>query len=128
MSLVVTKDGEELMVRTIVEMAQSVKLYRNDVKPEWVHTAADYEEVRGGGYIDLPLSPDEWKIETGFPTYAHGARKKWVFGSGIGDVYGYYVIHEGKVLWAERFTPGPFHVRNQGDQIIVIPRFSFMGQ
>ncbi len=128
MSLVVTKDGEELMLHTILEMAQTIKLYRNDVKPEWMNTAADFQEVNGGGYADLPLTPTEWKIETGFPSYAHGARKKWVFGAAIGEVYGYYVVYDGKVLWAEKFTPGPFYVRNQGDQIIVIPRLSFLGQ
>jgi hypothetical protein len=41
------------------------------------------------------------------------------------NVYGYFVVQttSGILLWAERFSDGPYPIANNGDQIKVTPRF-----
>jgi hypothetical protein len=87
--------------------------------------AAGYTEFGATmGYAAVALTPGDWVITPGAPGASPAAYPivTWTFTAG-GPVsaYGYFVTRaDGKLMWAERFTPTtPFTVSNNGDKIDV---------
>ena len=101
-----------------------LKLYTNNKTPAETDTEADYTEAAGFGYAAVSLTPGNWVLTPGAPTLAAYPLVTFTFTGALGNVYGYYMVQttSGKIMWAERFSDGPYNVVNNGDQIKVTPK------
>jgi hypothetical protein len=130
MALVVPNNSEVLMLQYILNISNPqnlvIRLYANDVIPDENSTQATFVEVSGGGYTSTNLVPGSWSIIAGSPSQAEHTEVTWVFTGAIGPVYGYYVTRAvgGELMWAERFTNGPFNINTNGDEIRITPRLT----
>ena len=125
MALVVCDGGELIALKALVNhTAQStnlaLKLYKSDTTPGNTDTAATYTEADFTGYSAATLTGASWVV-TGNPvTYA-----KQTFTSSAGsqnqNVYGYFIVAGAALIYAERFTDGPYNIANDGDKIEVTP-------
>lgn len=111
-----------LSVELLLARELTLRLFVNDHKPGRRDTPALYREASGYGYAPIPLHPEQWKIsETDEQVRAAYPWQSFVFDGRLGSVWGYYVTHGDKVLWAQRFTDPPHIVKNDGDRIEVEP-------
>lgn len=125
MALVVVDGGELIALKALVNhTAQSTNLtlclYKSDTTPGNTDTLATYTEADFTGYSAATLTGGSWVV-TGNPvTYA-----KQTFTSSAGsqnqDVYGYYLKAGTDLIYAERFSDGPYNIANNGDKIEVTP-------
>ena len=125
MALLVPNGGELIALKALVNhTAQNenlvLKLYKSNTTPGETDTAATYTEADFTGYSAATLTGASWVV-TGNPiTYA-----KQTFTSSAGsqnqDVYGYYIVAGADLIYAERFTDGPYNIANNGDKIEVTP-------
>lgn len=99
-----------------------VALYANDRAPTPGDEAGDYREPAGFGYARLRLDASEWRVRDGNPSVAEYPPVTFEFSGAAGPVYGYFVLSDGALLWAERFADGPYAVRYPGDSIAVLLR------
>jgi hypothetical protein len=104
-----------------------LKLYTSNTTPDSGDTAANYTEASGSGYASVPLAGGDWTVSAGSPTYATFAQQTFTFSGALGNVYGYYLVQSatGTLMWAERFSDGPYEIVNSGDQIKITPRIEF---
>ena len=130
MSLVVPNSSEVQFLRYILNIEVpsdlDIKLYVNDFTPAETDTVSNYTEASGSGYLPIQLSSGNWSISPGNPSVAEYPQVEWVFTGALGNVYGYYVVRRSDdfLLWAERFTNGPFPIGTSGDRIRVVPRLT----
>ena len=98
-----------------------LKLFENDREPEPDDTAEDYREP--GGYTSHLLAGFDWNIAEGKAT---APVQVFQFRGFKGDVHGYFVVTgaSGKLMWAERFSDGPYRIQNNGDKVTVLPRIT----
>jgi hypothetical protein len=128
MALLVPNEGEAKMLEYITGKAAQetliLCLYTNDKTPAEADTVASYTEASGNGYSAKNLTAASWSAVAGDPSYIAYPQETWTFTGALGNVYGYFLKSgtSGKVLWAERFSNGPYNVQNNGDQIKVTPR------
>jgi len=103
-----------------------IRLYSNNVTPSETDTVGTYTETTGGGYAPINLTPGNWTLLSGNPATASHTLVEWTFNASVGNVYGYYVtrISSGDLVWAERFTNGPYNINNVGDILRITPRLS----
>lgn len=133
MALVVPNDSEAIMLRYITNNDAPenlvIRLYSNNFTPIETSVVGNFTEVTGGGYTEMSLIPASWTIITGNPSQAEHTEITWTFtgatGAG-GNVFGYYVVRAvgGELMWAERFSNGPFEITVNGDEIKVVPRLT----
>jgi len=129
-ALLVPNAAEDVMLQNILNKTAPqdgrLKLYTNNITPAETDTEASYTEAAGFGYADILFSPASWTITPGAPTSAAYPQQTYTFTGALGNVYGYYVVQttSGKILFAERFSTGPFNIVNNGDQIKVTPQFT----
>lgn len=130
MTLVVPDTGEDLALKNFLNKAaaqdQTLKLYTNNITPAEGDTAATYTEASGFGYAAKSVIGANWTFTPGAPSQAAYAAQTWTFNGNLGNVYGYFVVQatSGTLMWAERFSDGPYNVANNGDQIIVTPKIT----
>ena len=130
MTLLVPDVGEEIIMENFLNKTAPqdlvLKLYSSDTTPSESDTAATYTETTGGGYSDETLIPANWVITAGNPTSGVYTEVVFAFTGAVGNVYGYYVVQSisGDLMWAERFTSGPFNIQNAGDEIKVTPQIT----
>lgn len=100
-----------------------LKLYSNDYTPNSDSDSNTFTEVTtGNGYTSKTLTGSTWSIADGVATYP---QQTWTFTGAVGNVYGYYVTtSSGTVVFAERFSSGPFNIASNGDVIRVTISFS----
>jgi len=131
MALLMVNQGEEIALQAILNhTAQDedleLRLYKNDVTPGDSDTEATYTEADFTGYAACTLTGASWVITPGAPTEAAYAQQTFTSSAGSQnqDIYGYYVVQSvaGKLLWAERFSDGPYNIANNGDAIKVTPK------
>lgn len=130
-TLVVPNVGEGRMLHNFLNKTaaedQTVKLYVNNITPSETDTDSTYTEMSTQGYADKDLTGASWSVTEGAPSFGSYAQQVWTFDGtgGTTNVYGYYVVQQssGILLWAERFSDGPYTVTNNGDQIKITPRF-----
>ena len=103
-----------------------IRLYTNDYTPLETDTISNYTEATGGGYALIQLASANWTIVPGNPSQGTHTQVTWTFTGSVGNVYGYYITRRttGDLMWAERFTNGPFNIQNNGDEIRITPRLS----
>jgi hypothetical protein len=130
MTLVVPNSAEVIILENFLNITAPedlvIKLYTSDTIPSEGDTVADYTEATGGDYAELQLIADDWTVTSGAPTSASYPEVIFSFTGGVGNIYGYYIVRavSGELLWAERFTNGPFNVQNNGDEIKVTPNIT----
>ena len=105
----------------------TLKLFVTDVTPAQNSTAGSFTEASGGGYSSKTLSNGSWTVNAaGDPPVASYAQQTWTFTGPLttnGTVYGYYIVDaDGTLLYAEKFSQS-FTPANNGDQILLTPRF-----
>lgn len=128
MAIVFTNVGRTLSASYIVGKINqteelTLRLYSNDYDPNFASVSDQFEEVsQVNGYAPKVLDADDWFINDGL---AEHPTKVWDFTGSVGNVYGYYVtISSGDVIFAERFSNGPFNIASNGDKIRVTLNFS----
>ena len=133
MALVVPNASEVIMLNYILNIDApenlSIRLYANNVIPDENSTVATFTEVANGlGYTTggQSLTPGSWSVISGNPSQAEHTEVTWTFTGAAGNVYGYYVTRDtgGELMWAERFTNGPFNITTNGDEIKITPRLT----
>lgn len=133
MALVVPNASEVIMLNYILNIDApeniSILLYANNVIPDENSTVATFTEVANGlGYTTggQSLTPGSWSVISGNPSQAEHTEVTWTFTGAAGNIYGYYVTRDtgGELLWAERFTNGPFNITTNGDEIKITPRLT----
>jgi hypothetical protein len=127
MSLLVPNDGEEIALKLLVNKASPenlvLRLYTNDKTPAETDVASDYTEASGSGYSAITLTGANWTVTPGAPTLASHAQQTFTITGALGNVYGYFLTQatSGKLVWAERFSAGPYNLQN-GDLLKVTPK------
>lgn len=130
MALLVPDVGEVELLKaalgvTAMGASQTLKLYTNNVTPGESDTAGSYTAASGSGYADKTLTSTSWSVATASgTTEGTYAQQTWTFTGALGNVYGYFVIRAdtGVLLWAERFSDGPYNIANNGDEIRLTPK------
>ena len=127
MALLVPNAAEDVMLQNILNKTAPqngvLKLYMNNYTPVEGSTEANFTEASGFGYTSVTLPGASWVITQGNPTSASYPQQTFTFTGALGNVYGYYItqVTSGFILWAERFTDGPYNIVNNGDQIKITP-------
>lgn len=130
MALVVPNNSEVIMLQYILNIQNPenlvMRLYANNIVPDEGSTLATFIEASGGGYNSINLVSGSWSIIAGSPSQAEHTELVWTFTGSVGPVYGYYVTRSsgGELMWAERFTNGPFNINTNGDEIRITPRLT----
>lgn len=133
MALTVPNDGEEIILQNFLNKVgpqdQKLRLYKTtDVTISETSVTADFTEATFTGYAEAALSGASWTITPGAPSSASYAQQTFTSSADQAAqvIYGYYVVQttSGKLLWAERFTDGPYTIANNGDAIKVTPNFT----
>jgi len=129
MALVLPNQAEKILLEALVNKTApqdlKLKLFQNNVTPSETDTEATYTEATFTGYSAVTLTASSWTVTEGAPTQA--SYPEVTFTSTAGgqnqSIYGYYLVQvtSGKLVWAERFTDGPYTIVNNGDSIKVTP-------
>lgn len=131
MALVVPTNGQRITLEYLVNKSRpqdlTLRLYSNDRTPEEKDSAALYSEIRGAGYNPVVMNGASWSVavsdaDDGPPKAAY-PEQVFTFNAPAGKVYGYFITRSitGDLVWAERFSTGPFESKNKGDQLKVTP-------
>lgn len=131
MALVVPNAAEEVILTLLLSIAEGLdlKIFQNNYTPIESSATVDFTEATFTGYASIQLSAANWGYTQGDPTVAlYNAAQTFTStaGSQNQSCYGYYIERRttGDVMWAERFTDGPYVIVNNGDSFSVTPRIS----
>lgn len=131
MALLVPNGGEVIALSLLVNKiaaAENVvlRLFTNNKTPAEADVVGDYTEAAGNGYAAITLTGANWTVTGGAPTSAAYAQQTFTFSGALGNVYGYYMTRAGSgdLVYAERFTDGPYNIVNNGDQIKITPQIT----
>jgi len=129
MALVLPNQAEKILLEALVNKTApqdlKLKLFQNNVTPSETDTEATYTEATFTGYSAVTLTASSWTVTEGAPTQASYPQVTFTSTAGGQNqsIYGYYLVQvtSGKLVWAERFTDGPYTIVNNGDSIKVTP-------
>lgn len=127
MALEVPSGAESIIMQYVVNKAspQDLKLclFTNNHTPVEGDDISAYTEASGNGYAEIALTGASWTISGSAPTQAAYAQQTFTFTGALGNVYGYYLKRTtgGELMWAEKFTDGPYNIANNGDTIKITP-------
>ena len=127
MTLLVPNVGEGRMLKAILNHTAPenlvLKLYTSNTTPAETDTDSTYTEATGNGYSNVSLTGSSWSITEGAPSFGQYAQQTFTFTGALGNVYGLYLTQttSGILMWAERFSDGPYNIANNGDQIKITP-------
>lgn len=130
MTLLVPNAGEVAMANFIFNKAAqenfTLRAYTNNITPAETDTTATYTEAAGNGYAAIALIAANWTVTGGNPTTVAAPQQTWTFTGNLGNVYGYYFngTTSTTLMWAERFSDGPYNIFNNGDQIKLTPQLT----
>jgi len=131
MSLVLVDGGESLALQYLVNKNASpqdlvLRLYTNNGTPAEADVVGGYTEASGNGYAAITLTGASWTASGTAPTQIAYAQQIFTFTGALGNVYGYYLTRAsgGELVWAERFSDGPYNIQNNGDQIKITPKIT----
>lgn len=122
MPLLVPNASEATMLEAVLNKTPAedlvLRLYTNNKTPAETDTAASYTEASGSGYAAKSLAGASWSVAGSTASYAE---QTFTFSGALGQVYGYFVTQatSGKLMWAERFSDGPYSIANNGDAVRV---------
>lgn len=129
MTLVLPNQGEVIALAALVNKTAPqdlvLKLYKSNTTPAETDTEATYTEADFTGYSAASLTGSSWSTNSGAPSSASYAQQTFTSSADQSSqsVYGYFVVQasSGKLVWAERFSNGPYAIANNGDNIKVTP-------
>lgn len=132
MSLVLPNQGEQIALEALLNKTApqnlDLKLFKSNTTPGEADTEATYTEATFTGYAAVQLTAANWTVTPGAPTEAAYAQQTFTSSAGSQNenVYGYYIVQRvsGKLVWAERFSDGPYNIVNNGDAIKVTPKIT----
>lgn len=128
-TLVVPNQGETIALEALVGKTAGqnliLKLFKNDVTPGQSTTEAGLTEADFTGYSAITLTAANWTATPADPSHIDYAQQTFTSTAGSQNqaVYGYYLVQvtSGKLVWAERFSDGPYTIVNSGDNIKITP-------
>jgi len=132
MALLVPNVGEVLALKNFLNHTapenQKLDLYTGNVTPAETDTHASYTAATGGGYSQAALTGTSWVVTAGAPSDAAYAQQTFTFtgAPSVTSMYGYFVTQttSGILMWAERFSAGPYAMTQNGDNIKITPRIT----
>jgi hypothetical protein len=130
MTLRVPNVGEVKMLENVLNKTapenQILKLFKSNTTPADTDTHATYTEADFTGYTNKTMTGTSWTVTTGDPCTANYAQQTFASTATqtAQSVYGYFVtqVSSGVLMWAERFTDGPYTIVNNGDEIRITPQ------
>lgn len=126
MALLVPNVGETEMLDRILNVSASgdvkLHLYSDNVTPAEADTVASYTLVTDPAAITLTGASWDTTTTAGTASYA---QQTFTY-TGAGTAYGYVVTNSAgtTLLWAERFTDGPYEIPSGGGTIKITPQIS----
>lgn len=126
-------NGEDVALKYLTGKTAStenlvLRLYKSNTSPADSDTVGTYVEADFTGYSAVTLTGASWTVTQGAPTTASYAQQSFAStaNQSAQSIYGYYVTRAstGDLVFAERFTTGPFTIQNNGDTIKVTPSIS----
>lgn len=132
MSLLVPNASEGTMLANFLNKTAPqdlrLKLFKNDKTPAETDVAADYTVADFTGYANIDFVAATWTVTPGAPSEAAYPQQSFTSSADQAAqlIYGYFVIQvtSGLLMWAERFTNGPYTIANNGDIIKVTPKIT----
>ncbi len=135
MSLLVPNQGEAIALSLLVNKTGTytqrnliLKLFKSNTTPGETDTEATYTEADFTGYSAITLTGTSWTVTPGAPTEASYAQQTFTSSAGSQNqsVYGYMLVQatDGFLVYAERFSDGPYVIVNNGDAIKVTPKIT----
>ena len=128
MSLLVPRTGEVIALKYLVGYTTTTEplvlhLFTNNKTPAETDTASSYTEATGFGYGSISLTGASWVVTAADPSTCTYAQQTFTFTGALGSVYGYYLTRASSLdlVYAERFSDGPYVIANNGDQIKITP-------
>ena len=127
MTLVVPNQGEVIALKALLNHTApqnlDLRLYTSNTTPSETDTEVTYTEAVGHGYAAIQLTAADWVVTEGDPSVAEYPDQTFTFTGALGGVYGYYITQRisGKLVWAERFSNGPYSIANNGDTVKITP-------
>jgi hypothetical protein len=129
MALLVPNNGEDIALQYLVNKDAPedlvLRLFKSDTTPAETDTAGTYTEADFTGYSNVTLTGASWTVTPGAPTSASYAQQTFTSSAGSQNqpVYGYYLTRATSLdlVYAERFSDGPYTIVNNGDAIKVTP-------
>jgi hypothetical protein len=105
-------------------LGDKLHLFTNDATPLEATVLAGLTECDVAGYAATTLSAPT-VATVGDVTTATYSQQTFTFTAAT-TVYGYYLTDNGgtKLLWAERFTDGPYRIPSGGGEIKVTPKIA----
>jgi hypothetical protein len=129
MTLVLPNVGEGLALKNFFNYEapqnQNLRLFSSNTTPAEADVLGTYTEASGNGYAAQGLTGSSWSLTTGDPSYMSYAQQTFTFTGAAGNMYGYHVNQASSttLMYAERFSDGPYNIVNNGDAVKVTPRF-----
>lgn len=129
MTLLVPNAGEAIALAALVNKTApqdlKLKLFKNNYTPVEASVAGDFTEADFTGYAEKSLTGASWTVTPGAPSNAAYAAQTFTSSANQTAqlVYGYYLVQgtSGTIVWAEKFTDGPYSISNLNDAISVTP-------
>jgi hypothetical protein len=129
MALVVPNGGEVIALSYLVNKASPenlvLRLFESNTTPAETDVVGTYTEATFTGYAAVTLTGASWTVTGGAPSSAAYAQQTFTSsaGSQAKNVYGYYLtrLSSADLVYAERFSDGPYAIVNNGDSVKVTP-------
>jgi len=102
-----------------------LRLYTNNITPGEADVLASYTQSTGTGYGPITLTGATWAVATvAGTTTAEYPQQTFTYTGAEANIYGYYVTNAAPslVLWAERFTDGPYSIPSGGGSVKITPK------
>jgi hypothetical protein len=121
--MLISKQGRELVLKSLLERGLELCLFRNNRKPTDDDTEKDYKEANFNGYSRVRLMKGMWDYKRGSGATANYPTQIFESNSAQApqDVYGCYIViaSTGEFVAGDLFTDGPYRIRNKSDKIEV---------
>lgn len=132
MALLVPNGGEVIALNYLVNKATPENLvlclFKSNTTPAEGDVIGTYTEADFTGYANKTLAGASWTVTGGAPSTASFALQTFssTASQTLQNIYGYFLkrVSTGDLVYAERFSDGPYPVTNNGDTINVTPNIS----
>jgi hypothetical protein len=129
MALLVPDVAEAMLISRMLNKSApddcKLKLYKNNVTPAEADVVGSYTESTGAGYAAIALTGANWTVTTATgTTTASYAQQTFTYTGAEANIYGYYVVDSAgtTLLWAERFSDGPYSIPGGGGSVKITPQ------
>jgi len=129
MALLVPDVGEVELLSRMLNLNSPddvvLHLYTNDKTPAEGDVLGDYTESTATGYAAETLTGSSWSVSTtSGTTTGEYPQVTFTYEAAEPDIYGYYVTNnaEDTLLWAERFSDGPYAIPSGGGSVKITPK------